>query len=395
MKFLKDNKRILVSFSLVLTIGAFALIIGFPTAKSTADRIHGQGGNVGEFPVVHPVIMDTSYTIEYIANIEAIQYIELKARVDGFVESIHVDEGQRVRKGQLLFRIGAQEYEAKLAEAKAATRRAMAEARTAEIEFRGVERLHGNGVVSETELQLAQAKLDALNAIVEEARSNERSVQLDLSYTRITAPFDGVIGRIAKRTGSFIESGDAVTTISDNSSVYAYFNVSENDYLALTRMMEEQGPSDIALRLSDQRLYPYPGSIETMDNSFIRGSGTIAFRASFPNPDGILKNGSSGMLSIRRTIQDAVIIPQRATFEVQSKTYVFVLDENNTAQRREVRIAQRLQHLFILAENDLAPNDRIIYEGMHHLRDGEKVSPSLVSFFANNNDTALADAGGR
>jgi RND family efflux transporter MFP subunit len=381
MRFFKNNSKLFVSFGIFLTIVGFAMVIGFPTARSSADGVQELSVDGGIFPVVHPVLMDTSYTVEYTANIEAIQYIDLKARVSGFIQHIHVDEGQAVKKGQVLFTLSGQAYEAKLAEAEAATQRARAEARTAEIEYRSVERLYNKGVVSETEVQLALAKLDALNAIVEESRSIAQSAKLDLSWTRITAPFDGVIGRIPKRSGSFIESGDAVTTISDNSGVYAYFSVSENDFLTLKTMLSDNGTTDISLRLSDHRTYPHRGTVQTMDNSFSKGSGTITFRASFPNPDAFLKHGSSGVVKLRRGVKDALIIPQSTTFEVQNKTFVFVVEENNTVQRKEVSIAHRLPHIFLL-DGGVTPSERIVYEGLQHLSDGQVVTPSLVSFLS-------------
>lgn len=250
--------------------------------------------NQEKYPVTNPIVMDTAYTHDYVANIHSLQHVELRARVKGYIEKIHVDEGEIVKAGQILFSISRQEYEVDLLKAKAMLKSAIADAKAAELDLQNVKILVEKNIVSKTELKIAQAKLDALQAKVDEAQSYEASAELNLSYTVIKAPFDGIIDRIPNKAGSLVDEGTLLTTLSDNKKVFAYFNVSEKEYLDFTTLIDSEKKNEVSLVLANNQIHKYKGCIETVAGKIDKNTGNIAFRACFPNPDLLLKHGSSG-----------------------------------------------------------------------------------------------------
>ncbi|MEZ4905972.1 MAG: efflux RND transporter periplasmic adaptor subunit [Spirosomataceae bacterium] len=290
-----------------------------------------------------------------------------------------MDEGKFVKKGQVLFRISSQEYRGELLKATAALKSAIAEAKTAELELQNVKKLVDKNVVSKTELEIATAKMDAMKARVEQAQSVEQAASLNLSYAEIKAPFDGVINRIPNRIGSLIDEGTLLTTISDNHEVFAYFNVSEKEYLDFaTNRLEDEAKNEVALILANNREHSQKGHVETIEGEFDNATGSIAFRARFANPDRILKHGASGKIRILKTVNNALVIPQKSTVEIQDRIYVYVLDKQNKVQMRPFVPKLRMPHLY-LVESGLSQNDRIIYEGIQDIKVGMTVQPKMIS----------------
>ncbi|MFY8190332.1 MAG: efflux RND transporter periplasmic adaptor subunit [Bacteroidia bacterium] len=326
------------------------------------------------YPVTKPVYRDTSYFSEYIAEIHSVQNIEIRTRVKGFIEKNHLDEGKNVSQGQLMFSLSSASYKEELLKAKAQVKSAIAEMRTAQLELQNKKLLYNKKIVSKTELEKAEANLEALEAKVEEAKSHEAGAKLHLSYTQIKAPFDGTLNRIPYKVGSLIDEGTLLTTLSNNRQVYAYFNVSEKEYLKyIQRKVTEQ---DILLQLADNSMHKQPGKIQTIEGEFDRNTGTIAFRAIFPNPEMILKHGASAKVLIKNELKNALLIPQKATFEIQDKFYVFVIDKDNKVRTRNIQIGMRLPHLFLI-NGGLSSNDVILYEGIQNVKDGDQITPEM------------------
>lgn len=331
-------------------------------------------------PVTQVTPRDTVVEREYIGDIHAFRKTEIRSRVQGYLDKIFVDEGQEVKEGQLLFQINAEEYIAKLREAKATLASAMAEARTTQLQFEQVKLLVDKGVISLTELEVAKARNEAFNARVEEARSSVASASLKVENTAIRSPFAGTIDRIPFKIGSLIDEGILLTTISDVRFIYAYFNVSENEYLAymenkLNRIDNYEDEAELVL--ADGSIHKQKGKIETMDGEFESTTGTIAFRALFPNPDKILKHGASGKVRLMTAIKNALIIPQKSTFEIQDKSYVYVVDKNNEVKMQSFTPMMRLSHFYIIEEG-LESGDKIVYEGLQNMKEGMKISPTTV-----------------
>jgi RND family efflux transporter MFP subunit len=359
-------------FILLLSVSAILIMASCSSIKEETNKEQ-------EFKVVTPLVKDTVYTREYVAEIKAFQNVEIRARVSGFIETTLADEGETVRKGQVLFTFNNKQFQHDLQKAKAAVKSALAELNSAEIELQGSKKLLDRNIISKPEYDLAIVKVESLNAKLEEAQSDEARANLNLSFTQIEAPFDGVINRIPNKAGSLVEEGTLLTTISNNREMFAYFNVSEVDYLEYVTSKEVGSLEDVFLVLANGIPYPYKGIIETTESEFDKSTGTIAFRAKFPNPEFILKHGATGKIQVNTALKNAILIPQKSTFDQQEHLCVFVVNSNNIVQVRKITPSVRLPRLFVIGSG-LSPQEKIIYEGIQRIKDGDKIIPEAVSF---------------
>lgn len=316
-----------------------------------------------QFAVTSPLRKDTTITKEYVSQIHAISHIELRALEKGYLQKIFVDEGQFVRKGQPMFQIMPMLYEAE-------QQKAQAEANFAEIEFRNTKALADSNIVSKNELALAKAKWD-------KAKAELSLAQVHLGFTNISAPFDGIMDHFQVRLGSLVGEGDLLTTLSDNSKMWVYFNVPEAEYLDYKTRSEKEGMLKVGLRMANNKVFEYPGVVETIEADFNNQTGNIAFRATFPNPKKLLRHGETGNIQVVQSLKDALIIPQKATFEVLEKKYVYVVDKNNVIRSREVTIAAELPHIFVIKDG-LKLDDKILLEGLRQVRENEKIHYKFV-----------------
>jgi membrane fusion protein, multidrug efflux system len=311
-----------------------------------------------KFTVTNAMVIDTSFTKQYVAQIKSVRDIEIRAQEKGFLQNIYVDEGQYVQAGQLLFRIMPKMYEAELLKAKA-------EAKGAEIELLNAKTLVDKNVVSKNEQAMAQAKL-------EQARAEVAMAKLHLSFTEIRAPFAGTIDRIPKKLGSLIEEGELMTSLSDNSKMFTYFNVSEPEYLEYQTNVKGRGSSTVSLLLANGKLLKYEGKVEVIESEFDSETGNVAFRASFPNPDKLLKNGETGKVMMTVPVKNALVIPQKTTYEIQDKKYVFVVDKNNVVKSREITITGEIPDLYVV-KSGITATDKILLEGVQKVKDDDKI----------------------
>lgn len=311
-----------------------------------------------KFTVTNPVLIDTSFTKEYVSQIRSVRNIEIRAQEKGYLQNIYVDEGQFVKAGQLLFRIMPGLYQAELLKAQA-------EAKAAEIELQNSKALADKNIVSKNEQALAQAKL-------EQARAEVALAKLHLSFTEIRAPFDGSIDRIPKKSGSLIDEGELLTSLSDNSKMFAYFNVSEPEYIAYQTHKSDRGSSSVSLLLANGEPLKYKGKIEVIESEFDNETGNIAFRASFPNSDKLLRNGETGKVMMRVPVRGALIIPQKATYEIQDKKYVFVVNKQHIIQSKEITIKGEMPDLYVV-DSGITANERIVLDGIQKANDKDKI----------------------
>lgn len=312
----------------------------------------------GKFAVTNPVKIDTAFTKEYVSQIRSVKNIEIRAQEKGYLQDIYVDEGQYVKAGQLLFRIMPKIYEAEL-------QKAQAETQAASIELQNTKLLADKNIVSKNEQALAQAKL-------EHAKAEAALAKLHLSFTEIRAPFSGTIDRIPKKLGSLIDEGELLTSLSDNGQMFAYFNVSEPEYLDYQTNVKVRADSNVTLLLANNTPLQYKGKVEVIESEFDNETGNIAFRARLPNPDKLLRNGETGKVLLTVPVKNALIIPQKATYEIQDKKYVFVVDSQNIVKSREIAITGELPDLYVV-QNGIAENDRILLEGVQKVKDGDKI----------------------
>jgi membrane fusion protein (multidrug efflux system) len=310
----------------------------------------------------------------------AIQNVELRARVPGFLEEIFVDEGMEVKKGQLLFKTNDQEHRAELAKAVANLLSAQAEAKVMEFEIERLKVMVDKNVISKSELDMTKAKYEAILAKIEEAKSAEQNAQVQLSYTEIRSPFNGTLDRFPQRTGSLIDQGTLLTTVSDVSSVHVYFNVSEIEYLEYMKSNAEERAQDnvIQLILADGSPYPFNGLIETMEGEFNANTGSIAFRAKFPNPSKILKHRATGKVILSNSVRNAIIIPQKTVFDIQDRSFVYVVDDNNEIEIRSIIPKARFSHYYII-DSGLEPGERILFEGIQTVKAGMSIIPKSIA----------------
>lgn len=325
--------------------------------------------------VVNPIVQDTTYERDYAATINSFQNVEIRSKVKGFVEDIYLDEGQKVKKGQILFKLNSKEYEQHVHKAEAAIQSTLAELRASEIEVENTKKLFDKNIVSKSELDLITTKVNINKAKVNEARVAKEQAILHVEFTKIKAPFDGIINRIPNKKGSLIDEGTLLTSISNNESVYAYFSVSEIDYLDYVQSKSKN--NTVTLSLANNSIYPYKGTIETTETEFNKETGNIAFRAKFPNPERLLKEGGTGKVLVKKLYKNAIIIPQKSTFEVQGNIYVYLVDKNNTVYSKKINPINRLSNYFVL-DKDLTKEDKIIYEGIQSIKTGDKVKFKLI-----------------
>lgn len=383
---------LIVHLSLVNKIILFLLAFSLAISCSSGSGKENAKNKILELPVLTLRTMQIEIPKTYVADIQARQFVEIRSKVEGFVEKIFVDEGDFVVKNQPLFQTSSVELSELVNSANARLMQARAEEKTASLEVDRLKILVDKNIYSPSELELVQFKKDAARSFVMEAEALLKNAQVGLSYTTIRAPFDGLVDRIPYKTGSLVHSGDLLTNIADIDEVFAYYKITENEYLAYkrgkidkTRLQEEvdlannlkEGLEEryevISLILSDGQVYPQKGQLETMEADFETGTGSIALRVRFPNPDGLLKHGASGKVQMTNPQENIFLIPQKATFEIQDYTYVYMVDQENKVTVRSFRPLGRYG-LFYIVE-DFNAGDRIVLEGIQLVQDGISISP--------------------
>ncbi|MVM30495.1 efflux RND transporter periplasmic adaptor subunit [Spirosoma sp. HMF4905] len=316
-----------------------------------------------KYSVSSPLQTDTTITNQYVCQIRSIQHIELRALEKGYLQKIFVDEGQYVKKGQLMFQILPIQYQAELLKAEA-------EANFVGVEYKNTKSLADSNIVSKNELALAKAKLDKANAEVTLAK-------VHLGFTEVRAPFDGIMDHFQVRLGSLVNEGDLLTTLSDNSKMWVYFNVPEAEYLNYKTHAQQENLNSVNLLMANQRVYNYPGVVQTIEADFNNETGNIAFRATFPNPNGLLRHGETGNIQMTLPLKNAMIIPQKATFEVLEKKYVYVIDKDSKVRSREITIGAEMPHIFAV-RSGLSKDDKILLEGLRQVKENEKIQYKFV-----------------
>jgi membrane fusion protein (multidrug efflux system) len=347
--------------------------------------------------VTTPVVKDVVTTQQFVCQIHSRAHIEIRALERGYLQEINVKEGQAVKRNEVMFKIVPILYQASLDTEKA-------EAELAQIRFNNTQNLTNQAIVSKQELALANAELARAHAKVKRAEA-------ELGFTAIKAPFDGIVDRQHEQKGSLVEEGDILSTLSDNQVMWVYFNVPEAQYLEYkSRLKQGDDTLEVELQLANGEIFPQKGKIGAIEADFNNETGNIAFRADFPNPDGLLRHGQTGTILLHRKVHDAIVIPQRATYEILAKQYVWVIDtdgkpaapqpnhdgktegheapaekgqhgaESNglrgVVHQREIVVQEEMEDVYVIKQG-LNANDKIIYEGVREVRDGDQVAYEL------------------
>jgi membrane fusion protein (multidrug efflux system) len=309
--------------------------------------------------VTSPKAMDVTITQPYVCQIHSRRHIEVCALESGYLQEILVSEGQAVKKGDPMFKVLPVLYQAKLDSE-------VAEAQLRELEYNFSKKLASQNVVSQNEVKLGQAKLA-------QAQAHVKLAQAELNFTTVVAPFDGIVDRLHEQLGSLIAEGDVLTTLSDNSVMWVYFNVPEAAYLEyMAGRGKHEQDERIELVLANGEKFSQVGKIGAIEAKFNNETGNIPFRADFPNPDRLLRHGQTGTVLISRVREGAVVIPQRATFELLDKRYVYVVGEDRVVHQRLITVDHEKDDVFII-KSGLAETDKIVLEGIREVHDGEEV----------------------
>lgn len=310
------------------------------------------------FPVTSSLIKDTTITQQYVSQIRSARHIEIRSQERGFLEKIYVDEGQFVHKGQLLFQIMPKIYQAEYLKSQA-------EVEASTLEVSNAQALADKQIIAPNELALAQTKLKRAEAEMELAKAH-------LQFTKITAPYDGYIDHLELKLGSLVDEGELLTSLSDNSTMWVYFNVTEREYLDFKTNKDQQDVSNVQLLLANQQVFSQQGKVETIEADFNHETGNIAFRASFPNPDNLLRNGQTGTILMSKPFKKSILIPQKVTFEIMDKKYVYVVDANETVKLTPISVKAELPDLYVVADG-LNGDEKILLEGIRKVQDGDKI----------------------
>jgi membrane fusion protein (multidrug efflux system) len=299
-------------------------------------------------------------TQQFVCLIRSRRHIDVSALEDGYLMPIKVKEGQAVKEGDVLFEIVPVLY-------KARWDAAVAERNLAKLELQNTERLAKQQGVSQQEVKLFEAKLARTQA-------NADLAEAEFNFTKVKALFDGIIDRQKVQQGGLVKEGDILTTLSDNSVMWVYFNVPEAQYLEyMISTEQEKKDARVELELANHKKFPRPASALTIEGQFNPETGNIAFRADFENPDTLLRHGQTGTILIHRPLMNAVVIPQRATFELLDKRYVWVVGEDDVAHQRLITIKHELEDVFVINEG-LGVNDKIVLEGVRQVEEGGTVA---------------------
>lgn len=328
---------------------------------------------------------NSSLDKEYPALLRGKTDIDIRPQVTGFITKVHVDEGQRVRKGQVLFTIDQVQFQAAVDQAQAAVNAARTAVASAQVTADNKKRLLDKNIISQSDWQIADNQLQSAKAQLSQAQAALTSAKKNLAYTVVTAPSDGVVGTIPNREGSLASPSSAqpLTTVSDNSEMYAYFSLTEKDLLDMTdggtRPLEQavKAMPEVTLILADGTKYPLAGKVATVSGVIDNSTGSASVRALFPNPSGMLRSGNTGQVSIPVDTENAIVIPQKATYEVQDLKYVFTLNDSNMTVPTPIQVLSENDGKNYVVTSGLKPGDRIVTEGIGtSVRAGMAVNPA-------------------
>jgi membrane fusion protein, multidrug efflux system len=385
------KKTVMKNYSVknVIKAGAVLSGIGLVTILYSCTPSSGNAGM--EPPPTLPVLTVSNHEAtvyrEFPATVEGKVNVEIRPQVDGYLDKIYSDEGTYVKKGQPLFHIEDRTYTEQLNNAKASLATAKANLANAEINLSKIKPLVQNKVVSDVQLQTAQAAYDAAAAGVAQAQANVQSAGINAGYTLIKAPVDGYIGRIPLKIGSLVGRTTSVplTVISEIKEVFAYFSFSENDFLEFKNQFEGNTIEDkikkipsVELVLSDGSVYPQKGKVQLVAGQFDNSIGAISFRAVFPNADRLLRSGNTGKVRIPQQLSNTTVVPQEATFEIQDKVFVFALGDSNKVASKPIVVSGKTANYYFVKDG-LKAGEKIVFSGTGNLRDGMAIVPKPMS----------------
>ncbi|RYY31455.1 MAG: efflux RND transporter periplasmic adaptor subunit [Chitinophagaceae bacterium] len=364
------------------------VFVSTSSCKNKQDNNTPAGTAVKDYPIITLTPRSTTLSSDFPASIEGEQNVEIRPMIDGYIEKIYVDEGATVRQGQQLFRIRAPQYEQEVRTAEANIKIAQADVNAAQMQVNKVRPLVEKNIISRYELEGAEFKLESSRAALAQAQATLANARTNLAYTIVTSPVDGVIGTLPLKIGSLVSRSTAqpLTTISDVSNIYAYFSINEKQALSFAANVKGATSEDrlrslppVTLVLANGEELPQKGRIETTSGQINSATGAVRVRATFPNPNNMVRSGSSGIVRIPVTVENALLVPQKSTYEIQGKKFVYLLDSSGKVNSTEIRIRPNSGGQFFVVEDGLKAGDKIVLEGVASLREGAEVKPRPVN----------------
>ena len=345
--------------------------------------------------VVEAVQQDMVDKVDFVGEVSGYQDISIRARVVGYLEGIHFREGFPVKKGQLLYTIDDQEYKAQLAARQSDVAEAKSQFAKAKSDLERYKPLAESNAVSKADLDAAQLQYDAALSMVEAAEANLEIAQISLSYTRVHSPIDGIIGKSLSDVGELVGQYPHVVlnTVSKMDQIFVEFFLPENQYLQVVRRLENQQEvfdesrytrNDLELVLADGSIHDHKGHVTFIDRGVNSSTGTILIQTQFDNPAKIIRPGQYAKVRVPVTHENAIIIPQKCVKELQGQFSVFVVDDENKVETRQIKPGVKIGNLW-LVEDGLQPGDKVISEGIQKVRNGMVVNPTVATFDSQNN----------
>ena len=349
---------------------------------SCGSKSNQMGEASNDFAV--ETVQTTSADLEtsYPATIKGMQDIEIRPKVSGYLVKLLVDEGATVRKGQPLFLIDSEQYRAAVKSAQAQIRVCRANIATQKLTVDNKRMLFKQNIISSYDLKMAENTLASYEAQLAAAEAQLQSAQDNLRWCTVTSPADGVVGSIPYRVGSLVSasSAEALTTVSNISKMYVYFSMTEKQLLALTREAGgvnaaiKKMPS-VTLKLSDGTTYSQSGTVSTISGVIDQSTGSVQMRATFDNAQHILRSGGTGAVLVPTHANDAIMVPQSATFDVQDKKFVYVVNNDKTVATREITVLPQNDGQNYVITSGLRSGERIVVDGVNQLKNGQKINP--------------------
>lgn len=360
-------------------VGGASLLILFATScGSEKQNSHEQAPQ--KYPTLVVNRQDIKLESVYPVTVKGKEDIEIRPRIDGFIDAIYIDEGSVVRKGQALFKINSPQAEQSLTTAKASVQSAQAQVNIAKVDVNRIRPLAEKNIVSMVQLETAESTYQSALANLAQAEAALKNAQATMSWTNVTSPVDGLIGTIPFRQGSLVNSGNALTTVANTSNVFAYFSLNEKELSAFldnlegnTQAEKIRNAPDVILTLADGTMYEHSGKIETITGSINSTTGTASFRAEFPNKEGKLRSGISGRISIPKQIENAIVVPQKATYAQQNKTLIYLVQSDSVVQR-VISVLPTPDSKSYVVTDGLKDGDRVVSDGIVTLSHGKKIS---------------------
>lgn len=361
-----------------ITLGAAALMLLVVSCGNKQNS--NPSAAVQNYPTT--VIQETDVTLQsiYPVTIKGQDDVEIRPRVDGFIDAIYIDEGSIVRKGQVLFKINAPGAVQALTSAKAAVQSSIAQVGTAKLNVDRIKPLADKGIVGSVQLETAENSYQTALAGLAQAEATLKNAEATMSWANVSSPVDGLIGSINYRLGSLVNSGNTLTTVANTGSVFAYFSLNEKELVNFLNNIEGNTQAEkiknippVTLTLSDGTVYEEKGKVETITGSVNITTGSVNFRAEFPNKEGHLRSGASGKISIPRHIEHAIVVPQKATFALQDKVIIYVVGADTVAQKI-IKVIPMQGGKDYVVTNGLTAGERIVTDGIATLNQGKKIS---------------------